>query len=198
MINKLDIINDLEIIKYEFLEIFKNPPIQELNIIIESILAMFKNTDGKLMIFGNGGSASDSSHIAAEFVNRMFMYRKALPALSLCSDVSILTSISNDLDYNDIFSRQIEAVGNKNDIAIGLSTSGKSSNIHKAFLACKKKNIMTILFTGKDLEKQFKENVDIVVNIKSSKTARIQETYMIYWHVICKFIEDYYLNNESK
>jgi len=187
-------------VKIEYDSIFENIQYVELSILIDLIFHTFKNTNGKLMFFGNGGSASDSSHIAAEFVNKFSFYRKALPAISLCSDVAVLTSIANDLSYNDIFARQIKAIGNDDDVAIALSTSGKSKNIHDALEVCKdkSKNISTVLFTGKDLDTSLKDNIDLVIQINSNSTPRIQETYMIYWHIVCKIIDDYYINIESK
>lgn len=146
--------------------------------------------NNKLMIFGNGGSAADSIHVASEFVNKMLKNRQALPAISLCTDISILTAISNDLDYSQIFSRQIEAIGHYNDLVVGISTSGTSPNILKAFSVCKDKNIKTVLFTGDESRVIERDDIDLIVSVNSQITARIQEAHILYWHIICEMIED--------
>ena len=148
----------------------------------------------KLLIFGNGGSASDSQHIAAEFVNRFMVKRKALAAIALTTDSSILTSIANDFSYNDIFSRQIEALGNKGDVAWGITTSGKSANVLKAFEVAKSLELKTIALSGSNINK-LKKNVDHIIQVPSSSTQRIQEAHITVAHIICELIENAFVDS---
>ena len=162
--------------------------------IAQKIINCFENGH-KLLIFGNGGSASQAQHFAAEIVNKFRTYRKALPAIALTTDTAILTSISNDLNYDSIFSRQVEALGKKGDIVWGLSTSGSSVNVIKAFDAGKKAGVMTISFTGQ--EGSTLESVsDICLTVPSKNTPNIQEVHLCAGHVICDIIEKYYLARE--
>jgi D-sedoheptulose 7-phosphate isomerase len=142
----------------------------------------------KLLLFGNGGSAADAQHLAAEFVNRFMIERPPLPALALTTDTSIITSIGNDYDYSEIFSKQIKALGSEGDIAIGISTSGNSPNIIKAIEAAKTQGILTVGFTGKDGGK-VAGMVDMLFNVESKTTARIQETHITLGHVICELVD---------
>lgn len=142
----------------------------------------------KLLLFGNGGSAADAQHLAAEFVNRFMIERPPLPALALTTDTSIITSIGNDYDYSEIFSKQIKALGSEGDIAIGISTSGNSPNIIKAIEAAKAQGILTVGFTGKDGGK-VAGMVDMLFNVESKTTARIQETHITLGHVICELVD---------
>lgn len=144
---------------------------------------------GKVLIFGNGGSAADSQHIAAEFVNRYSKLRKALPALALTTDSSILTSIPNDGSFEDVFSRQIEALGNKGDVAWGLTTSGKSANVLKAFQTAKSLGLKTIAFTGQD-KSRVEKAVDCSVSVPSKSTPRIQELHITLAHIVCELVEE--------
>lgn len=144
---------------------------------------------GKLLIFGNGGSAADSQHIAAEFVNRYSRERKALSALALTTDSSILTSIPNDGSFDDVFSRQLEALGNKGDVAWGLTTSGKSENVLKAFKMAKSLGLKSIAFTGQDKSKVEKA-VDCCVSVPSKSTPRIQELHITLAHIVCELVEE--------
>lgn len=142
----------------------------------------------KLFFFGNGGSASDAQHIAAEFVNRYIMDRPPLPAIALTTDTSVLTSISNDMAFIDIFSRQIKALGKEGDVAVGISTSGNSANVIKAFEVAKEMGMKTIAFTGNDggiLAKL----ADIALIVSSSSTPRIQETHILVGHLLCEMVE---------
>lgn len=147
------------------------------------------NLQKKILIAGNGGSAADAQHIAAELVNRFYLNRKALPAIALTTDSSVITSISNDFSYESIFSRQVEALGNDGDVFIGISTSGNSANIIAALKMCKEKNVKTIGFTG---EKKCKmdELCDIIIKVPSSETPRIQEVHILIAHIICKTVEE--------
>lgn len=142
----------------------------------------------KLLLFGNGGSAADSQHIAAEFVTRFVMNRRALPAIALTVDTSILTSCANDFHYDQIFARQIEALGQEGDIAIGISTSGNSPNVLAAMEEARRKGLMTIAFSG-DSGGKLKERVDICLCVPSRVTARIQEAHITAFHIICGWAE---------
>ncbi|MEI6125691.1 MAG: SIS domain-containing protein [Pseudomonadota bacterium] len=160
--------------------------------IAHTIISCF-NKGGKLLIFGNGGSASQAQHFAAELVNKFFTYRKALPAIALTADTSNLTSIGNDLDFSEIFSRQIEALGKKKDIAWGLSTSGRSPNVLKAFKAAKKAGLLTISFTGGE-RTELSMLSDIALTVPSKNTARIQEVHLCSGHSVCELVEAHFLN----
>jgi len=162
--------------------------------IAQEIINCFENGH-KILIFGNGGSASQAQHFSAEIVNKFKSYRQALPAIALTTDTAILTSISNDLDYDSIFSRQVEALAQKGDIVWGLSTSGSSENVIKAFDAAKKAGVMTLSFTGE--EGSTLESVsDICLTVPSKNTPNIQEVHLCAGHVICDIIEKYYLAKE--
>jgi D-sedoheptulose 7-phosphate isomerase len=143
---------------------------------------------GKILIFGNGGSAADAQHIAAEFVNRFLFDRAPLPAIALNTDTSILTSISNDMDFSLIFARQIEALGRKGDIAWGITTSGKSPNIIEGFRKAKEIGMKTIALTGKDGGEVLRM-ADYGLNVNSSSTPRIQEVHITVSHIICELVE---------
>lgn len=148
----------------------------------------------KLLIFGNGGSAADCQHIASEFINRFIIERKALPAIALTTDSSIITSIANDSSYKDIFSRQIEALGHKGDIALGITTSGKSANVLKAFEIAKSMELKTIALSGNNISK-LKKNADYIIKVPSSSTQRIQETHITVAHIICELVERSFEDN---
>jgi D-sedoheptulose 7-phosphate isomerase len=142
----------------------------------------------KVMLCGNGGSAADSAHIAAEFVNRFKKERRPLPAVSLVTDTSVLTSISNDYDFGLIFSKQVEAIGKKGDILIAISTSGNAENVLNAVCAGRKIGIFTICLTG-DGGGKINELADICIKIPSQNTPRIQEAHILAGHLICDITE---------
>jgi D-sedoheptulose 7-phosphate isomerase len=142
----------------------------------------------KLLLFGNGGSAADAQHIAAEFVNRYIIDRPPLPAIALTTDTSILTSISNDSAFQDIFARQIKALGKEGDVVIGLSTSGNSPNVVKAFEVAKEMGIKTVALTGNDGGTLVKI-ADVPLVVSSSSTPRIQETHILVGHILCEMVE---------
>ena len=144
---------------------------------------------GKILIFGNGGSASDSQHIAAEFVNRFYIDRKALPAIALTTDVSIITSVANDDSFDNIFSRQIEAIGKKNDIAIGITTSGNSQNIINGLETSKKMGLKTIVFSGQNITK-LKKLSKCIISVPSKSAPRIQEVHITLVHMILEVLEE--------
>ncbi|HTM07224.1 MAG TPA: SIS domain-containing protein [Verrucomicrobiae bacterium] len=143
----------------------------------------------KLMIFGNGGSAADAQHIAAEFVNRFRIDRPPLPALALTTDTSAITSIANDFEYKEIFAKQIKALGKEGDIALAISTSGNAANVLAAIEVCKKLKIGVIGLTGGDGGKMARK-VDFLLSATEGKnTARIQETHILVGHVICEMVD---------
>ncbi|MBI1822630.1 MAG: D-sedoheptulose 7-phosphate isomerase [Nitrospirae bacterium] len=143
----------------------------------------------KIFFFGNGGSASDASHLAAEFVNRFKIERPGLPALALATDMAVLTSIGNDYDYSEIFSRQIKTFGQEGDIAVAISTSGNSPNVVKGALAAKEKGMKIIAFTGGKGGK-IAPLADLAFVVRSTVTARIQETHITLGHVICELVDE--------
>jgi len=142
---------------------------------------------GKVMLFGNGGSAADAQHLAAEFVNRFQIERPPLAAIALTTDTSILTSIANDYRFDDIFSKQIKALGKKGDIAWGLSTSGNSPNVVKAVQSARKLGMTTIGMTGRGGE--LAECADLVLAVASDTTARVQESHITLGHILCELLE---------
>lgn len=142
----------------------------------------------KLLLCGNGGSAADSQHIAAEFINRFKKERIPLPALALTTDTSVLTSISNDYDYKLCFSKQVLAIGQKGDVLIGISTSGNAANVLNAVSAAKKKGIYTIGLTG-DGGGKLKDCVNLCIRVPSHDTPRIQEAHILIGHLICDIVE---------
>lgn len=154
----------------------------------EAIISSFKN-GGKLMLCGNGGSAADSQHIAAEFIGRFQKERRALPAIALTTDSSILTSLSNDYSYDIVFARQVEALGKKGDVLIGISTSGNSPNVVKAFEKARALGVTTIAFSGRDGGPVAKA-ADIAIIVPAQKTARIQESHITLFHALCEVVED--------
>lgn len=143
----------------------------------------------KLLIFGNGGSASDSQHMAAELVGRFKMERKALPAIALTTNTSILTAIANDYGYDLAFSRQIEALGVKGDIALGISTSGNSKNVIEALKRARSLGLKTIALSGGD-GGNMKKEADISIIVSSKDTPRVQESHIMITHIICALVED--------
>ena len=146
------------------------------------------NAGNKILIFGNGGSAADAQHLAAEFVNRFVIERPPLPAIALTTDTSVITSIANDYDFAEIFSKQIRALGRPGDVAWGMSTSGKSPNIIKAMEMAKKMEMITIGLTGKD-GGEVARMVDHSLVVPSTNTPRIQEVHITVGHVICEMID---------
>ena len=156
--------------------------------VIEVIAEAFLRGN-KLLLFGNGGSAADAQHIAAEFVNRFRMDRPPLPALSLTTDTSAITSIANDFDYKEIFAKQVKALGKVGDVALAISTSGNAENVLAAIDACKKLKIATVGLSGGDAGKMARK-VDYLLCVSEGKnTARIQETHILVGHVICEMID---------
>jgi len=143
---------------------------------------------GKILLFGNGGSASDAQHIAAEFIGRFKKDRTALAAIALTTNTSVLTSLANDYGFEVVFAKQIEALGQKNDIAIGISTSGKAKNVALGLKQAKKNGLKTIALTGGD-GGEIAKLADVSFLVPSSVTARIQETHITVGHIICELVE---------
>ena len=156
--------------------------------VAQSIISSYKN-GGKVLLCGNGGSAADSQHIAAEFIGRFQKERRALPAIALTTDTSILTSLANDYSYEIVFARQVEALGKKGDVLIGISTSGKSPNVIKALETAQALGILTVAFTGHDGGLMGKI-ADISIIVPSKVTARIQESHIALFHALCEVVED--------
>ena len=143
---------------------------------------------GKVLICGNGGSAADSQHIAAELVGRLCYDRPGLPAMALTVDSSILTAVGNDYGYEMVFSRQVQACAQKGDVLIGISTSGNSKNVVNAILEAKEKGVFTVGFTG-EKDGLISANADITIKIPSSETPIIQESHIMAGHIICAMVE---------
>ena len=148
---------------------------------------LYKNGK-KIILAGNGGSAADAQHIAAEMVGRYGFDRPSLPSLALTTDTSALTAIGNDYGYDKVFSRQLEGMGQEGDLFIGISTSGNSENIINAFKSAKEKNITTVALTGRDGGEMAKI-ADIALIVPSESTPRIQESHILIGHIICDIIE---------
>ena len=146
-------------------------------------------TGHKILICGKGGSAADAQHIAAEFIGRFHNERRALPAIALSTDTSILTSIANDYDYSQVFSRQVQGLGRAGDVFWGISTSGNSENVNKAIIEAKNKRMITIALTGKT-GGEMVDICDVALVIPSDSTARIQEMHILCAHIICQLLDD--------
>jgi D-sedoheptulose 7-phosphate isomerase len=144
----------------------------------------------KLLLCGNGGSAADAQHVAAEFVNRFRFDHAALPAIALTTDTSILTAIGNDSDYENVFSRQVEALGRPGDILAGISTSGGSANILKALDAARALSVVTLGFTGENGRATLAPKCDYCFIVPTVDTPRIQECHLFVWHVVCGIVEE--------
>ncbi|MEK6815792.1 MAG: D-sedoheptulose 7-phosphate isomerase [Nitrospirota bacterium] len=154
---------------------------------VEMIVAAFRKGN-KVLLFGNGGSATDASHMAGEFVNRFQIERPGLPAVALATDMAVLTSISNDYSYEEIFARQIKTLGAPGDVAIGISTSGNSPNVIKGMKAAKSGRLTTIAFTGGKGGK-LAGLADIAFVVPSASVPRIQETHITLGHAICQLVD---------
>jgi len=144
---------------------------------------------GKLLVFGNGGSASDAQHLSAELVGRFQKERAAMPAIALTVDTSILTAIANDYSFKQVFARQIEALGQPGDVAMGISTSGESPNVLAGLKTARARGLKTIALTGRD-GGAVGQAADMHVNVPDQNTARVQEVHRTLIHVMCEVIED--------
>jgi D-sedoheptulose 7-phosphate isomerase len=162
------------------------------SMVIDEIVAKLSDCfakGGKILICGNGGSAADSQHFAAEFMNRMRIDRRPWPAIALSTDTSVLTSIANDANYDDIFARQIDALGRPGDILFAFSTSGGSSNVVAALRAGRRRGMVTVGFTGEAGGKRLGADCDLLLAAASNDTARIQECHEFVYHFIASAVE---------
>lgn len=182
--SNLQVINDLNLISNE---------------ITQSIIQIEKclKNNKKIILFGNGGSAADAQHIAAEFIGRFLLERKSYPAIALTSNSSTITALSNDYSFDISFSRQCECLVNSGDVVIGISTSGNSKNVLTALNISQKKGATTIGLLGNNGGK-IKKSVNIPLVVKSSSTPRIQEAHRLIYHIICELVEKKLNENESK
>lgn len=155
---------------------------------VVAIVEMYRN-GGKLYLCGNGGSAADAQHIAAELTGRFYKNRKALSAEAMHANGSYITAVANDYSFDDIYSRMVEGFCTSNDVLIGLSTSGNSPNIVAAFRAAQQKGMLTIALTG-EKGGELKAFSDILINVPSTCTPRIQEVHILIGHIICELVED--------
>lgn len=163
------------------------------NLVVEAAqkIALSLARGGKILLCGNGGSAADAQHVAGEFMNRMLMERPPLPAIALTTDSSILTAVSNDYSYDEIFSKQVQGLGQKGDILIAISTSGNSSNIMAAITVAREKGMCIIGLTGRDGGKM-RELCDVLLNVEHPSTPVVQEVHLAIEHLLC-VLTDYYL-----
>ena len=162
--------------------------------ITDAIVDCFKN-NGTVLLCGNGGSAADAQHLAAEFSGRFYKDREPLNAEALHVNTSYLTAVANDYSFKEVYSRLVKAKGKKGDVLIALSTSGNSANIVEAAKTAKAKEMKVIAFTGKDGGK-LKEYADFLINVPSTDTPRIQECHILVGHIICQLVEENYFSNE--
>lgn len=156
---------------------------------IAKTIAKAFNDGKKLILFGNGGSSTDASHLASEFVNRFKMERPGLPAIALNTDMAVITSIANDYDFSEVFAKQLKSLSNEGDIVIAISTSGNSPNVLKAMDIAEKKKLTTIAFTGAKGDR-FASRATYAFIVPSDSTPRIQETHITLGHVLCQMVEE--------
>ena len=156
---------------------------------VSKVIATAFSEGNKLILCGNGGSSTDASHIAAEFVNRFKRERPGLPAIALNADMAVITSIANDYDFSEVFSRQLKSLALEGDIVIGITTSGHSPNVVKAIEVAKKKKLKSVIFTGAKGEKIASKSTYSFV-VPSDNTPRIQETHITLGHVLCLMVEE--------
>jgi len=160
---------------------------KEINLFAKKSIEALKKGN-KIFLMGNGGSAADSQHIAAELVGRFKKERKGLPAIALTTDTSILTAVGNDYSFNEIFARQIEALAREGDLVVGISTSGNSENVIKGILKAKEIGCYTVGLLGKD-GGNLKELVDLAIIVSSNNTPRIQECHILIGHIVCEIVD---------
>jgi D-sedoheptulose 7-phosphate isomerase len=163
--------------------------------VVNAITSSLKN-NGRIYFCGNGGSAADAQHLAAEFSGRFYTDRKALPAEALHCNTSYLTAVANDYSYDVVYARLVDGIANKGDVLIGLSTSGNSGNIVKAFEVAREKGIVTVGFTGLS-GGTMKELSDHLINVPSKDTPRIQESHILIGHIICQMVEENYFQSNG-
>jgi D-sedoheptulose 7-phosphate isomerase len=163
--------------------------------VAQKVVEVYRNGH-KIMLAGNGGSAADAQHLAGELVNRLNFDRPGLAALALTTDSSVMTAISNDFNYNEVFARQVEALGVQGDLLIGISTSGNSVNMVRALEQCKTKGVITVGLTGEG-PNRISEIADYCIRVPAGETPRIQECHILIGHIICSIVEKVIFNGES-
>lgn len=166
--------------------------LRQVEAVVAVVLKSFRE-GGRVYFCGNGGSAADAQHLAAEFSGRFYTDRKALPSEALHCNTSYLTAVANDYSYDLVYARLIDGIGNEGDVLIGLSTSGNSGNIVKAFEVARAKKITTVGFTG-TTGGIMKTSSDYLINVPSSDTPRIQESHILLGHIICQLVEEQYFS----
>ncbi len=179
-------------VKVDFVREYADKIIEVVHVIAQAF-----REGKKVILFGNGGSATDASHIAAEFVNRFLIERPPLPAIALNTDTAVLTCISNDYDYSQVFSKQLAALGHEGDVVIGITTSGNSPNIVKALEVARKNSMRTIVLTGGTGGK-LANAADHTFIVRTKNTARIQETHITLGHTICQMVDEELFGNHAK
>ena len=184
-LNESSIVNKDAVIDQKF--------VQQLKVAADLLIDTFRN-NGKVLLAGNGGSAADCQHIAAEFIGRLNFDRKPLPAIALTANTSNLTCIANDYGYENIFSRQIQALANENDTLIVYTTSGKSKNIIKSVIEAKPRLKSIISLTGA-FSDELAGYSDAILSVKTAKTTRIQEIHAIAGHIMCECVEETLFSN---
>ncbi len=168
-------------------KVFLREGLDTLLAVVEVVTEALRR-ERKILFFGNGGSAADAQHLAAEFVNRFLIERKALPAVALTTDTSVITSIANDRGYDQVFARQIEALGAPGDVAVGLSTSSTSPNVVEGIRTARREGLVTVAFAGGDGGMLLKES-DYCLLVPSARTPRVQEMHALAGHVVCELVE---------
>lgn len=176
-------------------EAFFGANLEKIAYLVELIIDVLKK-GGKILLFGNGGSAADAQHIAAEFVNRFKKDRHPLPALALTVDTSVLTSIANDYDFSLVFLKQIQALGKPGDVAWGISTSGNSLNVNLALEEAKNMGLKTVALSGGTGGKMA-EIADLALIVNSKNTPRIQEVHITIGHIVCELVEEIFFGLAS-
>ena len=177
----------------EHLEVIAKLKLVELQVgvVVQRVIVALRN-GGKVLWMGNGGSAADSQHMAAEFIGRFARERRGLASLALTTDTSILTAVANDYSFADIFSRQVEAICNPQDVVIGISTSGNSENVLRGISAAKQKGAFTVALTGQGGKIAANGMVDVCIRVPSQVTPRIQEAHILIGHILCDCVESHF------
>jgi D-sedoheptulose 7-phosphate isomerase len=174
-------------------KILSDPTFIEKTKMVADVITKSLKNNGRIYFCGNGGSAADAQHLAAEFSGRFYSDRKALPAEALHCNTSYLTAVANDYSYDVVYARLIEGIAQKGDVLVGLSTSGNSANIFKAFEAARSKGVITIGMTGMS-GGTMKSESDYLLNVPSADTPRIQESHILIGHIICQLVEENYFS----
>ncbi len=170
-------------------QVLQNDEMIETIVKVVDVITSSLQNGGRIYFCGNGGSAADAQHLAAEFSGRFYTDRKALPAEALHCNTSYMTAVANDYSFDVVYARLIDGIGNRGDVLVGLSTSGNSGNIVKAFEAAKEKELITVGFTGLS-GGSMKSLSDFLFNVPSTDTPRIQESHIMIGHIICQLVEE--------